>query len=216
MELGPGGVLNPIVSWGNGGGTTPGLYPMLPRLASHGFVVIAANASAVTGDQVRAGVDWLVQQNDLMTSPFYHKLDTKNVSGVGYSLGGLATFAIADDPRVVTIVIISGANMADKTPVAKLHTPSAYFCTDDDASQGNCDGDYAVVTAPTFYGVMKGTEHVDVVLDSATADRLTKVTTAWLRWQQMADQTQKRLFVGTGCLLCTDSQWVVQQKNGLM
>jgi hypothetical protein len=106
--------------------------------------------------------------------------------------------------------------MADKSPVAKLHTPTGYFCTDDDASQGNCDGDYAVVKAPTFYGVMTGTGHVDVVLDTATSDRLTKVTTAWLRWQQMADQTQKRTFVGTDCLLCTDSQWVVQQKNGLM
>jgi hypothetical protein len=216
MELAPGGVLNPIVSWGNGGGTTPALYPMLPRLASHGFVVIASNSSTVVGAQVRAGIDWLVQQNEDASSPFYHKLDTKNVGGAGYSFGGLATYAVADDPRYVTIVIISGANMTDKGPVAKLHTPTAYFCTDDDASKGNCDGDFNLATVPAFYGVMKGTGHVDVVVDPATRDRITKVTTAWLRWRQMADQTQKALFVGPGCSLCMDPEWVVQQKNDLM
>lgn len=129
---------------------------------------------------------------------------------------GLATYQIADDPRLVTVVIISGANMTDKSPVAKLHTPTAYFCTDDDASEGNCDGDFAVVQVPSFYGVMKGTEHVDVALNSTVANRLSKVTTGWLRWQQMQDQTQKPTFVGAGCTLCKDSQWVVMQKNGLM
>jgi hypothetical protein len=103
--------------------------------------------------------------------------------------------------------------MMDKSPVAKLHTPTAYFCTDDDASRGNCDGDFAVVTVPSFYGVMSGTGHVDVVLDSATASRVAKVTLGWLRWQQMADQTQKPLFVGASCGLCSDREWRVMQKG---
>jgi hypothetical protein len=215
-ELAPNGALNPIVSWGNGGGTTPGLYPMLPHLATHGFVVIASNASSATGPLLKAGIDWVVQQNEDSASPLYHKLDTKNVSGVGYSLGGLATYAIADDPRFVTIVIISGANMTDKSPVMKLHTPTAYFCTADSASKGNCDGDFAVVTAPSFYGVMLGTGHVDVVTVTSTSNKVSKATTGWLRWQQMRDQTQKATFVGPDCALCKDSMWTVMQKNGLM
>jgi hypothetical protein len=215
-ELAPNGVLNPIVSWGNGALTVPSWYSMLPHLASHGFVVIASDSSSVTADLVKAGIDWVVQQNETMSSELYHKLDTKNVAGVGYSLGGLATYGVADDPRLVTVVIISGANMSDRSPVAKLHTPTAFFCTDDDASRGNCDGDFAVITVPSFYGVMKGSQHVDVALDPATQTKLSKPLTGWLRWQQMADQTQQALFVGSMCGLCQDSAWAVQQKNGLM
>lgn len=215
-ELAPGGVRNPVVSWGNGGGTTPNLYPMLPHLATHGFVVIASNSSSATGPLLKGGIDWLEKQNADTSSMLHDKLDMKNVSGVGYSLGGLATYAIADDARLVTVVIISGANMADKSPVAKLHTPTAYLCTDDAASEGNCDGDFAVVKVPSFYGVMKGTGHVDVALDSGVSTLLSKVVTGWLRWHQMQDQTQKPTFVGPDCVLCKDSKWVVMQKNGLM
>src|SRR5688500_15778664 len=53
-QLGPGGVRNPIVVWGNGGGTTPSFYTTLPHLASHGFVVIAANTTLVSGSLLRA------------------------------------------------------------------------------------------------------------------------------------------------------------------
>lgn len=215
-ELAPNGVLNPIVSWGNGSTTTPSQYPMLPHLATHGFVVIASNNTQVTGELLKAGIDWVVAQNEESSSALYHKLDTKNVAGVGYSLGGLATYAIADDPRLTTVVIISGANMSNKMPVMKLHTPTAYFCTADSASKGNCDGDFALVTVPSFYGVLVGTGHIDVVTVSATANRISKATTAWLRWQQMMDLTQKKVFVGPDCTLCKDSMWSVMQKNGLM
>jgi hypothetical protein len=63
---------------------------------------------------------------------------------------------------------------------------------------------------------MKGTAHVDVVINNATATRVSKATTSWLRWQQMKDQTQKPTFVGADCGLCKDSEWVAMQKNGLM
>ncbi len=216
-ELAPDGALNPIVAWGNGGLTTPDWYPMLPHLASHGFVVIASNNSLVTGDDVRAGLDWIIEQNEEASSDFYQKLDTDNVSGVGYSNGGLATYGIADDKRLVTIVIISGANTTADSRAAnmpKLHTPIAYLCTDDDASQGNCASDYGVVEVPAFFGVLNGTEHVSVVFDDAAIDRLSAATTAWLRWQQMNDQSLKDTFVGDDCGLCKDSAWTVEpQKN---
>src|ERR1700712_5102330 len=41
--LGAEGVKHPVLTWGNGGSTTPDWYSMLPHLATHGFVVIAAN-----------------------------------------------------------------------------------------------------------------------------------------------------------------------------
>jgi hypothetical protein len=216
-ELAPNGVPNPIVSWGNGATTNPSQYPLLPHLASQGFVVIASNSTSVTPDLVKSGVDWIVQQNETMGSPYYHKLDTKNVAGVGYSLGGLGTYGLAGDPRVVTTIIISGANMmgSDRSSVGKLMGSIAYFCTDDSASRGNCDGDFAVVTVPAFYGVMKGSQHVDVVFNPSVQSLLSKAVTGWLRFRQMKDETQKPLFSGSSCGLCTDSKWTVQQKNGL-
>jgi len=220
-ELAPNGVLSPIVSWGNGGFTTPVDYPQLPHLASHGFVVIAANDSLVTGAQVRAGVDWIVQQNEVSTSPFYKKLDVKRIAGVGYSNGGLATLEAADDPRYLTIVIISGANLNEDsraTNMSKLHTPIAYLCTDDDASKGNCMADFAVVKQPAFFGVMKGTAHTDVTTIlglgvDAAIKRVATGTTAWLRWQVLGDLSFKPTFVGADCTLCKDSAWTVQQKG---
>lgn len=221
-ELAPGGALNPIVSWGNGGFTAPQDYPLLPHLASHGFVVIASNNLFVTSGEVRSGTDWIVQQNETSTSPFHRKLDVANIAGVGYSLGGLATLEVADDPRYVTIVIISGASTtpeARATNTPKLRTPVAYLCTDDDASEDNCAGDFAVVTVPAFFGVMKGSTHFDVTTAygvvgvPAILDRLNESTTAWLRWRQMGDVSFRARFVGSGCGLCMDSNWTVQQKN---
>jgi hypothetical protein len=215
-ELAPGGALNPIVTWGNGGFTTPDLYPLLPHLASHGFVVIASNNLFVTGEEVRAGLDWLVQQNDTASSAFYKKLDVRNVAGVGYSNGGLATLDVANDPRYVTIVIISGGNVSPElrtTNMPKLHTPTAYLCTEDEASRGNCAADFEAATVPAFFGVIKGSGHVDVVLVDSVITLLNVSTTAWLRWHQLDEQSHKAKFVGASCGLCTDSSWTAQQKN---
>jgi hypothetical protein len=220
-ELAPNGVLNPIIAWGNGGATTPVDYPQLPHFASHGFVVIASNDPLVNGQEVRAGTDWIVQQNDVSTSPFYKKLDVKRIAGVGYSNGGLAQLEAADDPRYLTVIVISGANISEDSRTAnmpKLHTPIAYLCTGDDASSGNCASDFAVVKQPAFFGVMKGTEHTDVTTIlglgvDAVIKRVATASTAWLRWRVMGDESFSKTFVGADCLLCKDSNWTVQQKN---
>jgi len=210
-KLAPKGVLNPVVSWGNGGGTTPTLYPLLPHLASHGFVVVASNNATVTGPEVKAGLDWAFEQNDDAQSPFYGKLDKEHVAGVGYSFGGLATLSNSDDPRYDTIVIVSGGSMdANRDDnIAKVHTPAAYFCTDDDASKGNCMGDYDVLTVPTFFGVINGSEHVDVVVNTDVRTQLNVVVLSWLRWFLMDDESQQSRFLGDDCGLCQDSAWTV-------
>ena len=219
MQMAPDGVLNPVMSWGNGAVTSPVDYDyLLPHLATHGIVVIAPNDTMVTGAELKSGLDWLADQNDDSSSALYKRLDMNNAAGVGYSLGGLATYENADDPRYVAYVIISGANMADDTRsmnVPKLHAPVAYLCTDDDASKGNCAGDFGVVTVPAFFGVLNGSVHTSVTEllnlgDPAIEARLATAVTGWLRWQLMADQTRKSMFLGDDCALCKDSNWTVQ------
>jgi len=220
-ELAPNGVLTPIISWGNGGATWPEYYPQLPHLASHGFLVIASNNPLVDGPLVKAGVDWIVQQNETSGSPFYKKLDVNRIAGVGYSNGGLAQLSTADDPRYLTVVIISGGNISEELRtqnMPKLHTPIAYFCTDDEASEGNCAADFAVVKQPAFFGVIKGSEHTDITTFlglgvDAVIKRSATATTAWFRWKVMGDPAYRAWFVGSDCQLCKDTNWTVQQKN---
>lgn len=219
QTLAEGGVLHPIGAWGNGGATTPVDYDyLLPHLATHGFVVIASNNPLVGSPDMRAGVDWVIQQNDASDSALYQALDVANVSAVGYSNGGLATLGMGDDSRLVTVIVISGGSTSEDaraTNIPKLHTPTAYLCTEDDASRGNCAGDYAVITVPAFFGVLNGSTHVSVTEflglgNDAIMERLSGAVTGWLRWHQMSDATQEALFLGDDCGLCADSNWTVE------
>jgi hypothetical protein len=65
-QLAPESAKNPIVGWMSGGGTTPSAYPLLPYLASHGFVVVASNTTPSIGDEgVCKDSNWKVQEKNL-------------------------------------------------------------------------------------------------------------------------------------------------------
>jgi hypothetical protein len=210
QELGPDGLKNPFVTWGNGATTVPSLYALLPHLATHGFVVIASNNAFVTGEEMRAGIDWLFEQNDDSSSIFYQKLDTTNVASMGYSLGSLGTFEIAADPRLVTTVHISGGAM-DKAVVPNLMKPAAFFCGDpSDIAHENCESDFMLATVPVFYGVFPG-DHLGIL--GAFADPIGTVVTGWLRWRLMHDDGLAAMFVGPDCSVCKDANWTVKQKD---
>jgi hypothetical protein len=209
-ELGEGGVKHPLLTWGNGATTVPALFPMLPHLASHGFVVVASNNAFVTGAELIAGVDWLFEQNEDESSVFYGKLDTTNVASFGYSLGSLGTFEIAADPRLTTTVHISGGAM-DKAVVPNLKNPAAFFCGDaSDIAYENCESDFELAAVPVFYGVFPG-DHLGIL--GAFEEQLREAVTGWMRWQLMHDATLEAMFVGPSCELCMDPNWTVKQKD---
>jgi hypothetical protein len=229
QEPAPAGAKNPIVAWMSGGGTTPDGYTLLPHLASHGFVVVASNTAPGIGDEVNlgkeliAGIDWAIAENARMGSPLFGRLDTTKIASMGYSMGSLATFTIANDPRLTTTVHISGGNMAPER-VMNLHAPAAFLCgipgdsscnilsTDCDIAAANCDTDFMNATTPVFYANFPG-GHLGI-LTAPNQDPIHAAATAWLRWQLMGDSTQKTRFVGDQCTLCKDANWKkVQQKN---
>jgi hypothetical protein len=218
MELAPQGVLNPIVGWGSGGSTDPSWYTLLPHLASHGFVVIGCNTVPTIGNEfpqgedLIAGIDWMIAENAREDSAFFGKLDTAMIASAGYSMGGLATFTIAGDPRLVTTVHISGGNM-ETARVSMLHAPAAFLCGENDIADPTCATDFEAATTDVFYGRFMGGDHLGILV-SPYAELLNGVTTGWLRWHLMADTTQAALFVGPSCTLCADSAaWTVQQKG---
>jgi hypothetical protein len=217
-ELGPNGAKHPIVGWMSGGSTQPSWYTLLPHLATHGFVVVASNtvpaigAEIELGQEIIAGIDWILAQEADASSMFHGKLDRSKVASMGYSMGGLATTTIADDPRLTTTVHISGGNMVVER-IQKLHAPAAFICGESDIANPNCATDFEAATTPVFYGVFLGGDHLGV-LTPPYADRIRKAVTGWLRWQLMNDATLEPMFVGGDCTLCKDTaNWDVKQKN---
>lgn len=210
VELGRDGLKHPIVTWGNGAGSTPGNYTLLPRLATHGFVVIASNSSSVTGALLKGGIDWLITENGREGSMFKDKLDPNQVAAMGYSLGSLATFDAATDMRIKTTVHISGGSM-NKSVVANLHGPAAFYCgNSSDIAYDGCEGDFEITTVPTIYANFPG-GHGGVV--GAQSAQISKATVGWLRWRLMGDTMLDAMFVGPDCTLCKDTAWdKVQQK----
>jgi len=226
-ELAPAGAKNPIVSWMNGGGTTNAFYGTLPHLASHGFFVIASNTLPSIGDEVAlgkeiiAGLDWAIAEAARADGPFYGKLDTVHVAAMGYSMGSLATFTIAQDLRLTTTVHISGGNMAPER-VANLHAPAAFICgipgdascgildSNCDIAAANCDSDFKNAKTPVFYANFPG-GHLGI-LTGPHDMRIAGMAAAWLRYKLMADASLSSMFLGSTCTYCTDSYWKVQQK----
>jgi dienelactone hydrolase len=218
-ELAPGGAKNPIVGWMSGGGSTPSQYTLLPHLASHGFVVVASNTSPALGEEEKlgkeiiAGIDWVLAENAKADSPYHDKLDMTKIASMGYSMGALATTVIGGDPRLTTTVHISGGNMTTDR-VKMLHSPAAFICGESgvDIAGANCATDFDAATAPVFYGVFNGGDHLGV-RTAPYSDRIRLVVTGWLRWQLMRDATLAPMFVGDQCTVCKDSNWTVKQKN---
>jgi dienelactone hydrolase len=221
QELGKDGVKHPIVGWMSGGGSSHTGYPLLPRLATHGFVVVAPDVSPSIGQevdlgkQILAGIEWAIAENTRAGSPLQSKLNASRAASIGYSMGGLASFTIASDPRITTTVHISGGNHQPDR-VKNLRRPAAFICgrpsgAGSDIAAANCDRDFKNATTPVFYANFNG-GHLGIQQEP-TRTQIATLTTTWLRWQLMDDSSLASTFVGAGCKACTDPVWKVQQKN---
>lgn len=226
----PGGVRSPLVGWVSGGATTHDWYTLLPHLASHGFTVITSNTSPSIGAEVElgremiAGIDWVSAESARQGSQLFGKVDVTKIAASGYSMGSLATFTIAADPRLTTTVHISGGNMGADA-LRNLRAPAAFICgTPDpnctpldilsdscDIAAANCDTDFAAATTSVFYANFPG-GHLGV-MTTPHQERIAAMVVAWLRLHLTGDTSQKRLFVGSACGYCSDTNWKVQQKK---
>lgn len=227
-EAAPAGAGNPIVAWTSGGTTSHANYTLLPHLAGHGFVVISANTvpnigqEVALGEEMVAGIGWLIGEHTRAGSEFEGRLDTDHVAASGYSMGSLATFTMAMDDRLTTTLHISGGNMVPER-VLNLQRPAAFICgnpgdgacnilsPDCDIAAVNCDTDFDMAAGPVFYANFDG-GHLGI-LTSPTMERINAMSTAWLRFQLMGDASLGGRFVGADCGYCSDADWTVQQKG---
>jgi hypothetical protein len=229
-DLSQGGYCHPIIIWGNGHTDNPepnppsclssnycGSYKVLiNELASQGFVVVASLSTIVsqpdpaTGLQPQlVGLNWILQQAEDPSSPYYHHLDTTNIGAAGHSEGGLATSTVGSDARFTAIATMAGA-----TSMPKLHEPALFLCGGQDTVVpcSNIQKAFdAVTTTPVMLEENPSASHGSWI--GSIKDPYETAVTAWMRVHLMGDTGLRGMFYGTTCQLCTSTQVKVQRKN---
>ncbi|SDE00147.1 poly(ethylene terephthalate) hydrolase family protein [Actinokineospora iranica] len=194
---------HPVVLWGNGTGATPKAYAgLLRHLASHGFIVAAADTkSAGNGTAMLAGLDYLTSENGKAGSAYAGKVDLDKVGVTGHSQGGGGAIVAGADPRIDTTVPIQPGPQGS---IAKLTTPMFIL---------GGQFDFIVVPAllviprytsaghiPAIYAELRGKGHFEPVGDGG---KFRGPITAWLRYQLMGDEQAKGEFFGPKCGNCS-------------
>jgi hypothetical protein len=214
-DMDAGGRCHPVITWGNGTGSTPNLYGgILRHFASHGIVVIASNSTNVSrGDPkpMVVGVNWVLEQNEDPSSVLYHRLDTTHIGATGHSQGAMATSQASADEHIMTSVPIEGAMVQ-----RNLHGPAMFFCGGLDDIVG-CDGARgaldAVDTLPAMYAENLAVDHGSWLSWGNQRSEVETAITAWMRVHLLGDEALRPWFYGASCTLCTDSGWVIDRKN---
>ena len=215
-DMAQGGLCHPVVTWGNGTGTTPSIYKiLLTQLASHGFVIIASNSLNVaqgTPAPMVAGVTWVLDQNADPTSVLYQRIDTAHVGATGHSQGGFATTSAGSDSHIVAIAPICGASTQKN-----LHGPALLLCGGQDTTVP-CDGMIqtafnGITNQPVMLGDFLAADHGSwLSFRSGTLSPVETAVVAWMRVHLMGDTALRPRFYGASCTLCQDSAWKIQQK----
>ncbi|HEY5962115.1 MAG TPA: hypothetical protein VIV60_36415, partial [Polyangiaceae bacterium] len=232
-NLAQSGYCHPILVWANGYTDNPepnppkcvvdsaankwcGQYlPMMNHLASHGFVVVASLSTATgSGDPLPTivGLDWILQQAEDSSSPYYHRLDTANIGQLGHSFGAMSTCMSAAEPRYKALATICGTK-----PLTGVHTPMLFFCGGKDttvACSGVRDTFLTVKEQPAFFIDELNSDHGSWVYQGAKGVSLS-MAAAWFRVHLMGDTANRKYFYGANCTFCTDSRVKVEQ-NSLM
>ena len=210
-SLGQNGLRHPILAWGNGTATTPATYAaLLGHLASHGFVVIAANTTnAGSGVAMRQGIDWLVAQDGAPGGVFSNRLDIGNIGAFGHSQGGGGAINAGAHPRVRTVI-----------PIQPLPQPQflqgtmLLLCGGNDTivhPETACRNlVYTPAIVPTFFGILNGVDHFAPFGDGGP---MRAPITAWFRGELMRDQSARARFYGSDCTYCVNPGWQVSRKG---
>ena len=144
--------------------------PFWTEIASHGYMVIAtgepvpegvrAAMGATTEEDMKAGLDWIISENERPGSKYYQKVDTEHIALFGQSCGGVQALKLSGDPRVSLLGLwnsglgamadnadptrrsLMGISPALKEMLINLRIPIAYFVGDTDPARPNSTMDY--------------------------------------------------------------------------
>ena len=229
----------PVLVWGNGACANSPWEHMnfLNEIASHGYLVLATGNIPMTdewyqGPMSRAeqqieSIDWAIAQNADPQSPYYQKIDVKNLCVAGMSCGGLQTLFNCADPRIKALMIcnsglfkmenagqaVGGMPMPPKEKLAEIHTPIIYILggKEDIAYENGMDDFHRISHVPAYaanYPVGHGGTYRD-----AHGGEFTVVALAWLNWQLKNDRQAAAMFQGANPALLQRDKWTLE-KNG--
>lgn len=223
-DLGAGGFLHPIITWGNGTNADPGQYPgLLEQLASWGFVIVASTSPTTgTGAEMLAGVDYMIAENADPGSIFYQKLDTGSVGAIGHSqgAGGTINSTNLSNGTIVTAVPIAlpdqmWVGSGDEFSVADLDVPVFFVGGSRDrliAPPATLQGYYDDVPGAAALAVLKKAGHNTI---QGSGGGFLGYLTAWMMYQLQGDDVARDAFVGSPPEIDLNDAWQNQEQKNL-
>jgi hypothetical protein len=228
------GFRHPIIAWANGTGQTAEIYAYyLAHLASWGFVVVSArDKDAGDGATTADAATWLIKQNSVRSSIFYHRLDPAQAGAAGHSQGGAAVTSLHahGNPLFRTYIAFHtsppwfAALFSHVTPATYAGTAvrASMFQWSSVPDSGQPDWYDAVPnTAQKAYARLRYTLHADIIgRPKCWDDRCVQgaygylgYSTAWFVWQLMHDASAGAAFRSGGEFLRPDPNWSLTLSN---
>ncbi|RJQ70771.1 acetylxylan esterase [Pseudonocardiaceae bacterium YIM PH 21723] len=191
-----------VILWGNGTGATTDKYlPLLQHLASHSFIVVAANTTqAGSGKEMLAGLDWLFKQTTAPGSPYRGGyVDRSHIGAIGHGQGATGAINTGAGYEVMTIVPIQPEPGGD---AGQLRTSMFVLSGQDDtvAPPAQVEQRYHQAEhVAAAYGELAGADHLTPVGDGGG---FRGPVTAWFLWRLERNMDARNEFIGTDCKLC--------------
>lgn len=229
----------PVLVWGNGACSNSPWEHMnfLNEIASHGYLVLATGNIPMVdewyqgpmsrSEQQIESIDWAYKQNADPESPYYGKIDVRNLCVAGMSCGGLQTLFNCADPRIKALMIcnsglfnsqnagqaVGGMPMPPKEKLNDIHTPIIYILggTEDIAYENGMDDFHRISHVPAFaanFPVGHGGTYRE-----PHGGEFTAVALAWLNWQLKGDAEAAKQFVGSTPKLTSRKDWTLERND---
>ena len=227
----------PVLVWGNGACTNSPWehFKFLNEIASHGYLVLATGYIPMeekpyqgpmsTTEQQIQSIDWAIAQNADPASPYYNKVDVKNICVAGMSCGGLQSLYNCADPRITSLMIcnsglfknsnrnqaVGGMPMPDKSKLKEIHTPIIYILggKEDIAYENGMDDFHLISHVPACaanFPVGHGGTY-----RQPHGGEFSVVALNWLNWQLKGDKQAAKMFKGKDCLLSKREGWTIEK-----
>ena len=229
----------PVLVWGNGAcANSPWEHKnFLNEIASHGYIVLATGVIPMVdewykgpmsrSEQQIESIDWIIAQNSDPASPYYNKIDVKNICVAGMSCGGLQTLFNCADKRIKALMIcnsglfnqqnagqaVGGMPMPPKEKLKEIHTPIMYMLGGEtDIAYGNGMDDFHRISHVPACAVNFPVGHGGTYLQPHGGE-FSIVALSWLDWQLKGDRQAAKMFKGKDCDILKRKDWTIEKNQ---
>jgi pimeloyl-ACP methyl ester carboxylesterase len=195
----------PVITWGNGTcGQSGGYATLLATVASHGFVIFAANSrfTDAGNNEMLKALDFAKAANEDSKSVLYQKLDLEKVGAMGHSQGSSATANAARDPRIKAVILWNGGSSASKPFLAVSGDRDITGYSPSSMAQGVMSASQPGAWLYYHKVLETGGNVTGHLTLMEQAERVTDPTIAWWKYMLQGDAEAKKMFVGPECGLC--------------